>query len=204
MPSRDSPGCCIRVHGQPPHVQCPSRIQLASNRLQPIATVVQEAANEGGIFMERAAHHQANPQQVGEPVEDDLEESETEGLVGTLEIIGPSPETFAQLPLPSAQPSIIPRPSPSQRQTPPQPPLSHLPPPPLPPPPHQRPNPTPPPLSPPPPPQNPPPGSTSNKCGETDAEPSPPLNTLGPTHATKPASADASAHAINTNSHSCS
>src|SRR5258708_964859 len=38
---------------------------------------------------------------------------------GTLEIIGPSPETFAQLPLPSAQPSIIPHPSPSQRQAPP-------------------------------------------------------------------------------------
>ena len=52
--------------------------------------------------MQRAAHHQANPQQVGEPVEDDLEESETEGLVGTPEIIGPSLETFTQLPLPSA------------------------------------------------------------------------------------------------------
>ena len=71
--------------------------------------------------MQRAAHHQANPQQVGEPVEDDLEESETEGLVGTLEIIRPSLETFVQLPLPSAQPSIIPHLSPSQGQAPPQP-----------------------------------------------------------------------------------
>src|SRR5258708_1114200 len=84
----------------PPPVQQPSPIQLASNRLQPVATAVQ-VANESGIFTQRAAHHQANPQQVGEPVEDDLEESETEGLVGTPEIIGPSPETFAQLPLPS-------------------------------------------------------------------------------------------------------
>src|SRR5258705_307319 len=83
--------------------------------------VVQEAANESGIFMQRATHHQANPHQVGEPVEDDLEESETEGLVGTPEIIGPSPETFMQLPLPSTRPSIIPHLSPSQGQAPPQP-----------------------------------------------------------------------------------
>src|SRR5258708_8132406 len=96
--------------------------------------MVQEVANESRIFMQRAAHHQANPQQVGEPVEDNLEESETEGLVGTLEIIGPSLETFAQLPLPSARPSIIPRPSPTQGQTPPPPPLSPNPPPPTPPP----------------------------------------------------------------------
>src|SRR5258708_6247714 len=89
--------------------------------------VVQEAANESGIFMQRATHHQANPHQVGEPVEDDLEESETEGLVGTPEIIGPSPETFMQLPLPSTRPSIIPRPSPSQGQTPPQPSFSQPP-----------------------------------------------------------------------------
>src|SRR6266436_5078365 len=95
--------------------------------------MVQEAANESGIFMQRAAHHQANPQQVGEPVEDDLEESETEGLVGTPEIIGPSPETFAQLPLPSARPSIIPHPSPSQGQTPPQPSFSQPPTPQIPP-----------------------------------------------------------------------
>src|SRR6266436_3755161 len=77
--------------------------------------------------MQRAAHHQANPQQVGEPVEDDLEESETEGLVGTLEIIGPSPETFTQLPLPSTRPSIIPCLSPSQGQAPPQPSISQPP-----------------------------------------------------------------------------
>src|SRR6266436_1863854 len=83
--------------------------------------MVQEVANKSRIFTQRAIHHQANPQQVGESVEDDLEESETEGLVGTLEIIGPSPETFMQLPLPSAQPSIIPCLSPSQGQAPPQP-----------------------------------------------------------------------------------
>src|SRR5258705_3604448 len=139
--SRDSTGHFIRVHGDPPPVQRPSPIQLASNRLQPVTGVVQEAANKSGIFMQRAAHHQANPQQVGEPVEDDLEESETEGLVGTPEIIGPSLETFAQLPLPSAQPSIIPCPSPSQGQAPPQPSFSQ-----------------------PPTPQIPPPGSSSDKC----------------------------------------
>src|SRR5258708_4286502 len=134
IPSRDSRGDFIRVHGDAPPVQRPSPIQVASNRLQPITTVVQEVANESGIFMQRAAHHQANPQQVGEPVEDDLEESETEGLVGTLEIIGPSLETFAQLPLPGARPSIIPCPSPSQGQTPPQPSFSQPPPPQIPPP----------------------------------------------------------------------
>src|SRR5258708_7293659 len=116
IPSRDSTGCFIRVHGDPPPAQQPSPIQLASNQLQPITTVVQEVANKSGIFTQRAAHHQANPQQVGEPVEDNLEESETEGLVGTPEIIGPSLKTFVQLPLPSAQPSIIPCLSPSQGQ----------------------------------------------------------------------------------------
>src|SRR5260221_1433870 len=121
IPSQDSTGCFVRVHGDPPPAQQPSPIQLASNQLQPITAAVQEVANESRIFMQRAAHHQANPQQVGEPVEDDLEESETEGLVGTLGIIGPSLETFAQLPLPSAQPSIIPHLSPSQGQAPPQP-----------------------------------------------------------------------------------
>src|SRR5260221_14725290 len=121
IPSRDSTGHFIRVHGNPPPVQRPLPIQLASNRLQPIATMVQEVANESRIFTQRATHHQANPQQVGEPVEDNLEESETEGLVGTPEIIGPSPETFTQLPLPSARPSIIPHLSPSQGQAPPQP-----------------------------------------------------------------------------------
>src|SRR5258708_31119077 len=131
IPSRDSTGCFIRVHGDPPPVQRPSPIQLASNRLQPVAATVQEAANKSGIFTQRAAHHQANPQQVGEPVEDDLEELETEGLVGTPEIIGSSPETFAQLPLPSARPSIIPRRFPTPRQTPHQLPSSHTPPPPL-------------------------------------------------------------------------
>src|SRR6266446_7742676 len=124
IPSQDSTGCFIRVHGDPPPAQRPSPIQLASNQLQPVAATVQEVANESGIFMQRAAHHQANPQQVGEPVEDDLEESETEGLVGTPEIIGPSPETFVQLPLPSARPSIIPHPSPRHGQTPPPTPLS--------------------------------------------------------------------------------
>src|SRR6266446_2976821 len=134
IPSQDSAGRFIRVHGDPPPAQQPSPIQLASNQLQPSTTRVQEAANESGIFTQRAAHHQANPQQVGEPVEDNLEESETEGLVGTPEIIRPSPETFAQLPLPSARPSIIPRPSPSQGKTPPQssfsqPPTPQIPPP---------------------------------------------------------------------------
>src|SRR5258708_30364778 len=95
--------------------------------------MVQEAANESGIFTQRAAHHQANPQQVGEPVEDNLEESETEGLVGTPEIIRPSLETFMQLPLPSTQPSIIPHPSPSQGQAPPQPSISQPPTPQIPP-----------------------------------------------------------------------
>src|SRR5258706_11372493 len=102
----------------------------------PIATAVQEVANESRIFTQRATHHQANPQQVGEPVEDNLEESETEGLVGTPEIIRPSPETFVQLPLPSAQPSIIPHPSPSQGQTPTPPSLSPPPHPPISPPPY--------------------------------------------------------------------
>jgi len=102
IPSRDSTRCFIIVHGDPPAAQSPLPIQLASNQLQPIAATVQEVANESRIFTQRAAHHQANPQQVGEPVEDDLEESETEGLVGTPEIIGPSLETFTQLPLPSA------------------------------------------------------------------------------------------------------
>src|SRR5258708_6000145 len=120
-PCRDGTRRFIRGHGDPPPAQRLLPIQLASNRLQPVATTVQEAANESGIFMQRAAHHQANPQQVGEPVEDDLEESETEGLIGTPEIIGPSLETFMQLPLPSAQPSSIPCPSPSQGQAPPQP-----------------------------------------------------------------------------------
>src|SRR6266436_4881103 len=142
IPSRDSTGRFIRVHGDPPPAQQPSPIQLASNQLQPVTAVVQEAANESGIFMQRATHHQANPQQVGEPVEDDLEESETEGLVGTLEIIGPSLETFVQLPLPSARPSIIPCPSPSPGKTPPQPSFSQ-----------------------PPTPQIPPPSSSSDKCG---------------------------------------
>src|SRR5260221_10307608 len=95
--------------------------------------VVREVANKSRIFTKRAAHHQANPQQVGEPVEDNLEELETEGLVGTPEIIGPSLETFVQLPLPNAQPSIIPCLSPSQGQAPPQPPIPQPPPPHLPP-----------------------------------------------------------------------
>src|SRR5260221_10270056 len=97
IPSRDSTGRFIRVHGDPPPAQQPSPIQLASNRLQPVTAMVQEVANESGIFMQRAAHHQANPQQVREPVEDDLEESETEGQVATQDIIGPSPDTFALL-----------------------------------------------------------------------------------------------------------
>src|SRR6266436_7243310 len=98
IPPRDSTGQFIRVHGDPPPAPQPSPIQLASNRLQPIAAMVQEAANESGIFTQRAAHHHTTPQSV----EDELEESETEGLIGTLEIIRPSLETFAQLPLPSA------------------------------------------------------------------------------------------------------
>src|SRR5258707_8917959 len=133
IPPRDSTGHFVRVHGDPPPVQQPSPIQLASNRLQPITATVQEVANESETFTQRAAHHHATPQQVGEPVEDDLEESETEGLIDTLEIIGPSPETFAQLPLPSVRPSSIPRPSPSPGQAPPPPPPP--PPPPKPPPP---------------------------------------------------------------------
>src|SRR5258708_40279743 len=83
---------------------------------------IQEVANKSRTFTQRAAHHHATPQQVGEApreelVEDKLEESETEGLIGTPEIIGPSPETFAQL-FPSTQPSIIPCLSPSQGQAP--------------------------------------------------------------------------------------
>src|SRR5258707_10435375 len=80
--------------------------------------MVQEVANESRIFTQRAAHHHTTPQ----PVEDKLEESETEGLIGTLEIIRPSPETFVQLPLPSTQASIIPHLSPSQAHTQPSPP----------------------------------------------------------------------------------
>src|SRR5258707_4845224 len=95
--------------------------------------MVQEAANESGIFTQRAAHHHSTPQQVQAPreelVEDKLEESETEGLIGTPEIIRPSPETFAQLPLPSTQASIIPCLSTSQGQTPPYPPTPQPPPP---------------------------------------------------------------------------
>src|SRR5260370_30955357 len=92
--------------------------------------MVQEAAKKSGIFTQRATHHHTTPQSV----EDELEESETEGLIGTPEIIGPSPETFAQLPLPSRQASIIPRLSTSQGQTPPYPSTSQPPPPPPPPP----------------------------------------------------------------------
>src|SRR5258708_1385685 len=103
IPPRDSTGRFVRVHGDPPPAPQPSPIQLASNQLQPVATVVQEVANESRIFTQRAAHHHTTPQSV----EDKLEESETEGLIGTLEIIGPSPETFTQLPLPIAQASII-------------------------------------------------------------------------------------------------
>src|SRR5258708_40243549 len=87
----------------------------------------QEVENASRIFAQRAIHHQANPQQVGELEEEDLEESETEGLVGTPEIIRPSLETFVQLPPPSAQPSIIPCLSPSQGQAPPQPSISQPP-----------------------------------------------------------------------------
>src|SRR5258708_12261350 len=112
-------GRFIRVHGDPPPVQQPSPIQLASNQLQPVATTVQEVANESETFTQRAAHHHATPQQVGEPVEDDLEELEMEGLIDTPEIIGPSPETFAQLPLPSPRPSTIPPPPPPPTQPPP-------------------------------------------------------------------------------------
>src|SRR5258707_13637411 len=140
MPPQDSTGCFIRVHGNPHLVQQPSLIQLASDQLQPIAIMVQEVANKSETFMQRATHHHTTPQQVGEapredPVEDELEESETEGLIGTPEIIRPSPETFMQLPLPSTQPSSIPHPSPTQGQTPPPPPHSPPPPPPHPPPP---------------------------------------------------------------------
>src|SRR6266436_9338471 len=108
IPPQDSMGCFVRVHGNPPPVQQPSPIQLASNRLQPIATTVQEVANKSETFTQRAAHHHTTPQQVGEPVEDELEELEMGGLIDTLEIIGPSLETFTQLPLPSTRPSSIP------------------------------------------------------------------------------------------------
>src|SRR6266436_7951915 len=117
IPPRDSTGRFVRVHGDPPPAPQPSPIQLASNQLQPVAATVQEAANESRIFTQRAAHHHTTPQSV----EDELEESETEGLIGTLEIIGPSPETFVQLPLPSTRASIIPHLSTSQGQTPPYP-----------------------------------------------------------------------------------
>src|SRR5260370_40825270 len=110
-------GRFVRVHGDPPPVQQLSPIQLASNRLQPVATAVQEVANKSKTFTQRAAHHHTTPQQVGEPVEDDLEESEMEGLIDTPEIIRPSLETFAQLPLPSARPSSIPPASPHQRES---------------------------------------------------------------------------------------
>src|SRR5260221_9889814 len=131
--------------------------------------------------MQRAAHHQANPQQVGEPVEDNLEESETEGLIGTPEIIGPSPETFVQLPLPSARASIIPHLSTSQGQTPPYPSTSQ-----------------------PSTPQIPPPASnTSDKCGRNGATPSTHPGNIGPSHAPEPTSTRTSPCAANTNSHPC-
>src|SRR5260221_10356493 len=120
IPPQDSTGRFVRVHGDPPPAPRPSPIQLASNRLQPITAMVQEAANESRIFTQRAAHHHTTPQSV----EDELEESETEGLIGTPEIIGPSPETFAQLPLPSTQASINHPLSPSQRPTAPYPSIS--------------------------------------------------------------------------------
>src|SRR6266436_9966409 len=53
-------------------------------------------------------------------------------------------------------------------------------------------------------PPNSPPSSSSDKCRQNDAEPSMHLNNFGPSHTTKPASADASTHAIDTNLHSCS
>src|SRR5258708_31830834 len=88
--------------------------------------MVQEVASKSKTFTQRAAHHHATPQEVQAPreelVEDEPEELETEGLIGTLEIIRPSLETFVQLPLPSTRPSIIPCLSPSQGQTPLQPP----------------------------------------------------------------------------------
>src|SRR5258707_13579512 len=107
IPPQDSTGHFVRVHGDPPPVQQLSPIQLASNQLQPVAATVQEVASESKTFTQRATHHHATPQQVvqaprEELVEDELEELETEGLIGTLKIIGPSPETFTQLPLPSA------------------------------------------------------------------------------------------------------
>ena len=101
----------------------------------------------------------------GGPMEDDLEESEMEGLIDTLEIIGPSPETFAQLPLPSTQPSSIPHPSPSQGQAPPstpQPPTPQIP---------------------------PPSGSSSDKCGQNGATSPMCLGNIGPIHGPEPNSA---------------
>src|SRR5260370_12217923 len=86
--------------------------------------MVQEAANESRIFTQRATHHHATPQ----PVEDKLEESETEGLIGPLEIIKPSPDTFVHLTLPSASASITPPLLPSLPHAPP-----YTPPPPPPP-----------------------------------------------------------------------
>src|SRR6266436_6539472 len=92
--------------------------------------MVQEAASKSKTFTQRATHHHATPQQVQAPreelVEDELEELETEGLIGTLEIIGPSLETFTQLPLPGSRPSSIPCLAPNQAPPPstPQPPLA--------------------------------------------------------------------------------
>ena len=101
IPPQDSTGRFVKVHGNTPPVQQPSPIQLASNRLQPIAATVHEVTSKSKTFTQRATQHHATPQQVGEPAEDELEESETEGLIGTPEIIRPSLETFTQLPLPS-------------------------------------------------------------------------------------------------------
>src|SRR5260221_2773077 len=141
--------------------------------------MVQETASESEPFTQRAAHHHATPQHVQAPreelVEDKLEESETEGLIGIPEIIGPSLETFTQLPLPSTQPSIIPCLSPSQGQAPLQP-------------------------STPQPPKLPPiPNST--KIGQNVATPRTCLSNVGPIPAPGPNSAGSRRFTPNTNLH---
>src|SRR5258708_20385414 len=87
--------------------QQPSPIQLASNLLQPVTTAIQEAASKNNMFTQRGMTGRSYRE---EPIEDKLEESEAEALLGTLEVIRPSPETFAQIALPGSQLSLIPCP----------------------------------------------------------------------------------------------
>src|SRR5258708_18270172 len=89
------------------HTQEPSPIQLGSNLLQPVTTAIQEAASKNNMFTQRGMTGRSYRE---EPIEDKLEESEAEALLGTLEVIRPTPETFDQKALQGRQLSPIPCP----------------------------------------------------------------------------------------------